>query len=117
LSRWQCWLVSSLCWLWGQLALIEIGRDVVVVYEPTPSGAVHRSHLWIVDEGGASWIHPGNANAQWWVAHMDAHSTVEVERGGITRRYHAQADPAADPKVHRLMRQKYGIADWEVRFL
>jgi hypothetical protein len=101
----------------AQFALIEIGREVVVVHEPTPSGAIHRSRLWIVDDGGVSWIHPGNANARWWVAHMKEHSTVEIERGGETRTYHASADPAADPKVHRLMRQKYGIADRWVRYL
>jgi hypothetical protein len=101
----------------AQFALIEIGHEVVVVHEPTPSGAIHRSRLWIVDDGGVSWIHPGNANAQWWVAHMGEHSTVEVERAGHTRSYHASADPAADAKVHQLMRQKYGFADWWVRYL
>jgi len=101
----------------AQFALIEIGKEVVVVHEPTPSGAIHRARLWIVDDGGVSWIHPGNANAQWWVQHMDANAIVEVERGGKTGRYRAQADPAADPKVHRLMRQKYGFADWWDRFL
>src|SRR6516164_4100506 len=101
----------------AQFALIELGKEVVVVHEPTPSGAVHRARLWIVDDGRVSWIHPGNANAQWWVQHMDANAIVEVERGGKTGRYRAQADPAADPKVHRLMRQKYGFADWWDRFL
>ncbi len=101
----------------AQFALIEIGREVVVVHEPTPSGALHRARLWIVDDDGVSWIHPGNANAQWWVAHMSEHSTVEVERRGETRTYRASADPAADPKVHRLMRMKYGIADRWVRYL
>ena len=101
----------------AQFALIEIGKEVVVVHEPTPSGAVHRARLWIVDDGGASWIHPGNANAQWWVQHMDANTIVEVERAGKTGRYRAQADPTADPKVHQLMRQKYGFADWWDRFL
>lgn len=101
----------------GQFALIEIGHEVVVVHEPTPSGTVHRSRLWIVDDGGTSWIHPGNANAQWWVAHMNEHSTVEVERGGQTRSYRASGDLAADPKVHQLMRAKYGFADWWVRYL
>ena len=101
----------------GQLALIEIGHEVVVVHEPTPAATTHRSRLWIVDGDGVSWIHPGNANAQWWVAHMEAHSTVEVERGGQTRSYRASGDPAADPKVHQLMRRKYGFADWWVRYL
>jgi hypothetical protein len=101
----------------AHLALIEVGREVVVVHEPTPSGGVRRARLWIVDDGPYSWIHPGNANAQWWVRHMDANPIVEVERGGRTRRYRARPDPAADPKVHQLLRQKYGIADRWVRFL
>ena len=71
----------------AQFALIEIGNEVVVVHEPTPSGGIHRSRLWIVDDGGVFWIHPGNANAQWWVHHMDANTIVEVERGGKTGRY------------------------------
>src|SRR5215472_9551285 len=91
----------------GQFALIEIGREVVVVHEPTPAGGVKRARLWIVNEGGHSWIHPGNANAQWWVKHMDAHSMVDVERAGTVRTYRASADPAADPEVHRLLRAKY----------
>ena len=66
----------------AQFALIEIGKEVVVVHEPTPSGAIHRARLWIVDDGGVSWIHPGNANAQWWVQHIDANAIVEVERAG-----------------------------------
>ncbi len=101
----------------AQFALIEVGREVVVVHEPTPDGGVRRARLWIVDEGQHSWIHPGNANAQWWVKHMDAHPIVDVERGGETHRYRAAPDPGADPAVHRLMRAKYGFADWWVRFL
>jgi hypothetical protein len=101
----------------AQFGLIEIGREVVVVHEPTPDGGVRRARLWIVDEGQHSWIHPGNANAQWWVRHMDAHSIVEVERRGAVRTYRASPDPGADAEVHRLMRAKYGLADRWVRFL
>jgi len=103
--------------VFGHWALIEVGREVVVVHEPTPTGGVRRARLWIVDEGPYSWIHPGSANAQWWVKHMDEHSIVEMERGGVTRNYHAQLDPEAHAKVHRLMRAKYSVADWWVRFL
>lgn len=101
----------------AHLALIEVGREVVVVHEPTPTGGVRRARLWIVDEGPYSWIHPGNATAQWWVKNMDGHQIVEVERAGKTLRYRATADPDADAKVHRLLRAKYGVADWWVRFL
>jgi hypothetical protein len=101
----------------AHLALIEVGREVVVVHEPTPTGGVRKARLWIVDEGRHSWIHPGSANAQWWVRHMDANPIVEVERGGQTRRYRATPDPEAHAKVHKLLREKYGVADRWVRFL
>jgi len=112
-------IVAGVCvaYVLAHLALIEVGREVVVVYEPTPTGAVHKARLWIVDEGPYSWIHPGNANAQWWIRHMDANPIVEIHRGGAVRRYRARPDPAAHAKVHRLMREKYGVADMWVRFL
>ncbi|MFQ5684494.1 MAG: hypothetical protein ACE5HC_14630 [Candidatus Binatia bacterium] len=34
-----------------QLALIEIGQEVVVLHKRTGDGAFHRTRLWIVDEG------------------------------------------------------------------
>lgn len=112
-------IVAGVCvaYVLAHLALIEVGREVAVVYEPTPTGGVHKSRLWIVDDGRYSWIHPGNANAQWWVQHMDAHPIVEINRGGQIRQYRARPDPEAHGKVHRLLREKYGVADWWVRFL
>jgi len=112
-------IVLGVCaaYVLAHLALIEVGREVVVVHEPSPTGVVRKARLWIVDEGPYSWIHPGNANAQWWIRHMDAHSMVEIDRGGETRWYRAQPDPEAHAKVHRLLRQKYGVADMWVRFL
>lgn len=101
----------------AHLALIEVGREVVVVNEPTPTGGVHKARLWIVDDGRYSWIHPGSANAQWWVQHMDVNPIVEIDRGGEKRRYRARPDPEAHAKVHQLLRQKYGVADMWVRFL
>lgn len=101
----------------AHLALIEVGREVGVVYEPTPTGGVRKARLWIVDEGPYSWIHPGNANARWWVQHMDANPIVEIYRHGETQRYRATPDPNADAKVHQLLREKYGVADVWVRFL
>ena len=84
----------------AQFALIEIGNEVVVVHEPTPSGAIHRSRLWIVDDGGVSWIHPGNANAQWWVQHLDANAIVEVELGTLPHRHRQLPRSAHGKKLH-----------------
>ena len=112
-------VVVAICvtYVLAHLALIEVGREVVVVYEPTPTGVVHKARLWIVDDGRYSWIHPGSANAQWWVRHMDANPIVEIYRGGESRRYRAIPDPEAHARVHQLLREKYGIADMWVRFL
>jgi hypothetical protein len=112
-------IVVGVCaaYVLAHLALIEVGREVVVVHEPTPTGRVHKARLWIVDDGRYSWIHPGSANAQWWVRHMDANPIVEIDRGGETRRYRALPDPEAHARVHLLLREKYGVADWWVRFL
>jgi hypothetical protein len=106
-----------LAYVLAHLALIEVGREVVVVHEPAPGGVVHKARLWIVDEGRYSWIHPGSPNAKWWIQHMDANPIVEIDRGGETRQYRALADPDAHARVHQLLRQKYGLADWWVRFL
>jgi hypothetical protein len=100
----------------AHMALIEVGREVVVVHEPTPGGGVHRARLWIVDEGRYSWIHPGS-KAKWWIENMDANPIVEITRGGETRQYRSHADPDAHARVHQLLREKYGLADWWVRFL
>jgi len=101
----------------AHLALIEVGREVVVVHEPTPGGVVDKARLWIVDDGRYSWIHPGSSNARWWIQHLDANPIVEIDRGGETRRYRALADPEAHARVHQLLCEKYGLADWWVRFL
>ena len=46
-------IVIGVCvtYVLAHLALIEVGREVVVVYEPTPTGVVHKARLWIVDDG------------------------------------------------------------------
>lgn len=112
-------IVIGVCaaYVLAHLALIEVGREVVVVHEPTPTGGIRRARLWIVDDGQYSWIHPGSANAAWWIQNMAAHPIVEIERDGKTLQYRAQPDPEAHAKVHQLMREKYGVADWWVRFL
>src|SRR5262245_58040547 len=112
-------LVLGLCaaYALAHLALIEVGREVVVVHEPTPTGGVHKARLWIVDDGRYSWIHPGKANAQWWIRQMEANPIVEIDRAGETLRYRVRPDPEAHVRVHQLLREKYGVADKWVRFL
>jgi len=98
----------------AHMALIEIGREVVTLRTQRPDGTWQKTRLWIVDEGGASWLHSAGAD---WAKRFDGDPVVEVERGGETRRYRAHAVPGPHPEIHRLLREKYGIADWWVRLI
>jgi hypothetical protein len=99
----------------AHLALIEIGQEVVVVHKRYSDGSVHEARLWIVDAGEYAWLHHGYAGDD-WILHLAVQPIIEVERGGQTLQYRAQPDAAADPKVHQLLREKYGFADRLVRF-
>jgi hypothetical protein len=72
------------------------------------------TRLWIVDDGDVSWLH--GADSQ-WMANLKARPVVEVERAGETHRYHAQPVPGPHPRIHQLLRAKYGLADRWVRFI
>jgi hypothetical protein len=98
----------------GHLALIEIGREVVTLRTPRADGTWQETRLWIVDEGASAWLHSAGAD---WRARFEGDPAVELERGGEVRRYRAHAVPGAHPLVHRLLREKYGLADRWVRFI
>jgi hypothetical protein len=98
----------------GHLALIEVGREVVTLRTQRADGTWQQTRLWVVDEGASTWLHSGGAG---WRSRFDGDPVVELERGGENRRYRAHAVPGPHPLVHRLLREKYGIADRWVRFL
>jgi hypothetical protein len=98
----------------GHLALIEVGREVVTLRTQHADGSWQETRLWIVDDGASSWLHSAGDD---WRARFDGDPLVEIERGGELRRYRAHAVPGPHPELHRLMREKYGIADRWVRFL
>jgi len=95
-------------------ALIELGREVVVLRTREPSGAWLETRLWIVDDGGVAWLHGGDSA---WMRNLKEHPEVEVTRHGETRRYRATAVPGPHPRVHERLREKYGLADRWVRFV
>jgi hypothetical protein len=96
-------------------ALIERGREVIVLRTEEPDRTWHETRLWIVDDGGVSWLH-GNAESR-WMKNLEARPIVEVARAGETRRYRATQVPGPHPRVHELLRAKYGVADWWVRII
>jgi hypothetical protein len=95
-------------------ALIEVGREVIVLRTEEEDGGWLESRLWIVDDGAVSWLHGGDSR---WVRNLKARPIVEIERAGETRRYRAQASPGPHPRIHELLRAKYGVADRWVRFV
>jgi len=95
-------------------ALIEVGREVIVLRTENPGGGWLETRLWIVDDGGFSWLHGGDSD---WMRNLRARPIVEIERGGETHRYRADAVPGPHPKIHELLRAKYGVADRWVRFV
>lgn len=111
-------IVLGLCVAYAaaHLALIEVGREVVVLQKWTPGGAVNKTRLWIVDGGRYSWLHHGDADSG-WIRRLAADPIVTIERGGRTQQYRAIPDPESHQRVHDLLREKYGIADRWVRFV
>ena len=95
-------------------ALIEIGREVIVLRTQEPDDGWLDTRLWIVDEGSVSWLHGGDSR---WMHNLTARPIVEIERGGETHRYRAQPAPGPHPRLHELLRAKYGVADRWVRFV
>ena len=98
----------------GHMAFIEVGREVVTLRTPTPDGGWKQTRLWIVDDGDGAWLHSAGEG---WLHRFDGDPVVEVERSGRVVRYRAHATPGPHPRVDRLLREKYGIADRWVRFL
>lgn len=107
-------VVGSVLVVLAHLALIEVGREVVTLRTPRADGSWQATRLWIVDDGGAAWLHSGGAD---WAQRFAGDPVVEVERGGRILRYRAHAVPGPHPRLHELLRAKYGRADRWVRFV
>jgi hypothetical protein len=95
-------------------ALIEVGREVIVLRTEEPDGRWLETRLWIVDDGAVAWLHGGDSR---WMRNLEARPIVEIARGGETQRHRAHAVPGPHPRLHELLRAKYGVADRWVRFV
>lgn len=97
-----------------QFALIEIGREVVVIQVETPDGNTYTRRLWAVDYDGGVWVHSAGSD---WLEIFPGETTVSLERNGIAEQYLATPKPGPHEGVHNALREKYGNADRWVRFL
>lgn len=95
-------------------ALIEVGREVVVLRTQNSDGRWLETRLWIVDDGGYAWLHGGDSR---WMQNLRDRPVVEVERAGETHRYHAHPDPSVHARIDEALRAKYDVADRWVRFV
>jgi hypothetical protein len=95
-------------------ALIELGREVVVLRTENADGSRLERRLWIVDDGTHAYLHGADSA---WMRNLKARPEVEVTRAGATRRYRAVAVPGPHPEIDALLRAKYGLADRWVRFV
>jgi hypothetical protein len=109
-------VIAGLCvaYVLAHWALIETGREVIVLRTEEPDGGWLETRLWIVDDAGAAWLHGADSR---WMRNLEARPIVEVVRGGETHRYRATPVPGPHPRLHELLRAKYGIADRWVRFV
>ena len=105
----------GLAYVLGHCALIELGREVIALRTQNEDGSWLETRLWIVDEGGVSWLH-GDAGSR-WERNLAARPIVEVTRAGATHHYRATPVPGPHPKLDELLRAKYGIADRWVRLV
>lgn len=99
----------------AQLAASESG-EVVVLATRDAGGDVHRTRLWIVEDGGALWLRSGSPDGAWY-RRLREHPLVEVTRGGEARGYRAVPQPEARERVNELMAAKYGWADGFIALL
>jgi hypothetical protein len=105
----------GLAYVLAHCALIEVGREVIVLHTQNEDGSWLESRVWIADDGQVSWLH-GSTRSR-WERNLAARPVVEVTRAGETHRYRATQVPGPHPKLDELLRAKYGVADRWVRIV
>jgi hypothetical protein len=103
----------------GALTLYALeGREVVVLHTHATDGTARRTRTWVADDDGAAWIEAAVPERPFF-QQLLAVPEVEVERGGVMRRYRAVPvpNPEGHARIRALLAQKYGWADWWVGLL
>jgi len=87
--------------------------EVAVLRTYDAAGAPHDTKLWVVDDGGRSWVRVARPERH-WLARIEQNPRVELVRHGVSQTYRAtpDRDPAARARIDQLMAEKYGRTDW-----
>jgi hypothetical protein len=95
-------------------AALEL-QEVALLRTRDPGGAVHETRVWIADEDDSSWIEAATPERVWYQRVLEQ-PAVEVVRGSNVREFRAvpRPGPEGHAKIRRLLREKYGPADWWV---
>ena len=88
----------------------ELGGEVVTLARANADDEVSAVRVWIVDEGGSTWIEHGDADA-FWIKKLSDDPEVLLTRDGRPQTFLGVPDPGAHDQYHRLRQAKYGWAD------
>jgi len=94
----------------------ELGGEVVTLERPEADGSTSQVRVWIVDQGGLSWIEHGDPDS-YWIEQLDTSASVTLTRGGQNVTYIATPDPESHDLYHQLRRAKYSWADQLIGYL
>jgi F420H(2)-dependent quinone reductase len=97
----------------GAITLYALeGHDVVVLHTRGPDGTARATRTWVADDGDSLWVEAA-FRARPFYQQLLANPEVEVERGGIVRRYRAVPvpNPEGHLRIRALLAAKYGWAD------
>ena len=94
------------------------GHEVVVLRTAGDRGTARETRVWIVDEGDHAWIEAATPERE-FLRDLLTRPEAELIRAGTTSRVRAEPVPGEEPHGHlrRLLRAKYGVADWWVGLL
>ena len=67
----------------AHMAFIEIGREVVTLRTQRADGSWQNTRLWIVDDGGSSWLHSGGSA---WLKRFETPSSTRRWESCMGRR-------------------------------
>lgn len=94
------------------------GREVVVLRTFDRHGQVRETRIWIADDQEASYIEAANSDRP-FLDDIAVNPVVEIQRHGTTQRRTATVleQPTGHELIRRLLRERYGWADWWVGLL